>query len=43
MTRHNDADLDVANRQVWTVTGITDIGHVDVAGNNHRHTTLEPD
>lgn len=43
MTRHNDATLDVANRQVWTVTSITDTGHVEVAGDNHRHTTLEPD
>lgn len=43
MTRQNDATLDVANRQVWTVTGITDTGHVEVAGDNHGHTTLEPD
>jgi len=43
MTRHNDAELDVANRQVWTVTGITNTGHVEVAGDNYRHTTLESD
>jgi exodeoxyribonuclease V alpha subunit len=43
MTRQNDAELDVANRQVWTVTGITDAGHVKIAGDNYRHTTLEPD
>ena len=43
MTRQNDADRTVANRQVWTVTGITGTGQVQVAGSNYQRATLEPD
>ena len=43
MTRRNDATLGVANRQVWTVTAVTDTGHVEIAGSNYARATLEPD
>ena len=43
MTRRNAPDQNVANRQVWTVTAITDTGHVEVVGDNYRQATLEPD
>jgi conjugative relaxase-like TrwC/TraI family protein len=31
-TRHNDADLQVANRQTWTVTGVGDDGSLTLHG-----------
>ncbi len=37
-TRRNDRDLDVANRDQWTVTGITEHGHLDIEGRRGRRT-----
>lgn len=34
MTRLNDRDLDVANRETWTITHVTDDGAVTVTGRN---------
>jgi thymidine kinase len=38
MTRQNSTELDVANREVWTVTGVTSAGEVTVAGTSGERT-----
>ena len=43
MTRRNAAELGVANRQIWTVTAITDTGHVQVVGANQEQANLNPE
>lgn len=41
-TRRNDRGLDVANRDQWTVVGISDRGAVDVEGRRGRRTLPAP-
>jgi len=40
MTRENSAQYGVANRQVWTVTAITDDGQIEAAGPQHAAASL---
>lgn len=40
MTRQNDWETGVANREVWTVVGIGDDGHLDVVGRDNVHAQL---
>lgn len=43
MTRHNDWETGVANREIWTVVGIGDDGHLDVIGADDKHAQLPAD
>jgi len=40
MTRENNAQYGVANRQVWTVTAVTPDGQIEVAGPQHEAASL---
>jgi len=42
MTRQNSVEHGVANRQVWTVTAVTDNGQVELVGPQHEQAVLPP-